>query len=118
MRLLRRHSRVKPSVAHPIQVQINGEGFIEVLRARDISLGGLGVHVSHHFDGCDIHSEVELVVKLPGEKPFVTRGQIRNISAKSDSAGLYGVEFVALSPEASARLDAYVARRIAEGGAD
>src|SRR5437899_2069920 len=31
-----------------------GDGFLEVLRARDISVGGVAVFVAHDFQGCSI----------------------------------------------------------------
>ena len=35
----------------PVRVDIMGDGFLEVLRARDVSVGGLGIKVSRDFAG-------------------------------------------------------------------
>src|SRR3954471_21893733 len=43
------HKRVRPRKDAPVEVQIVGDGFIEMVAARDISIGGLGIHVPHTF---------------------------------------------------------------------
>jgi c-di-GMP-binding flagellar brake protein YcgR len=103
----RRHLRVRPNPAAPVRVDIMGEGFLEVLRARDISVGGLGIRVPHGFAGCDIDGEVELIVTLGRGRPFKTRAAIRHLS-KTGSDQVFGVEFVALSPEQRESVEAYV----------
>lgn len=84
-----------------------GNGFLEVLSARDISVGGLGVSVKHKFEGCDTNSEVDLIVTLGRARPFKTRGVIRH--ASND---FFGVQFTALAPEHEKAIEAYVATRL------
>jgi c-di-GMP-binding flagellar brake protein YcgR len=107
---------VKPHSAQPIEIQVLGNGFIEVLKARDISVGGIGVYVPHGFAGCDINSELQILVKIPGTKPFLTQARVRNLGKGSDSA-FFGVEFVNLSAWGKERVERYVSQRLAEGGA-
>ena len=84
-----------------------GDGFLEVLVARDISVGGVGVFVSHDFQGCDIDSEVDLILKVGSARPFKTRGVIRH-QARQGSAHFYGVAFVGLTPEQRDIISKYV----------
>jgi hypothetical protein len=116
MRNPRIHRRVKPHPAQPIELQVLGNGFIEVLKARDISIGGIGVHVPHGFAGCDINSELQILVKLPGAKPFMASARVRNLS-KTGGNTSFGVEFLNLSKWGQERVNQYVTQRLAEGGA-
>ena len=61
----RRFTRVTPRAQQPIAVQLIGEGFIEMLRARDISEGGLAVSIHHDVDPSAFTSEVQIIVSLP-----------------------------------------------------
>ncbi len=92
-----------------------GTGFLEVLRARDISEGGVAVFVAHDFSGCAIDDPVDVIVKLGREKPFTARGVIRHLS-KGEGNHFFGVKFVRISDENLARIRQYVERRLAEGG--
>jgi hypothetical protein len=84
-----------------------GQGFLDVLNARDVSIGGLGIRVSHDFAGCDIDSAVELIVTLGRTKPFKTTGVIRHFS-KDSGDHVFGVQFTALSAEHHAAVEAYI----------
>jgi c-di-GMP-binding flagellar brake protein YcgR len=99
--------RVQADPSAPIRVDIMGRGFLDVLSARDISVGGLGITVPHGFAGCDIDSEVELIVTLGRGRPFKARGAIRH-NGKAGSQQLFGVEFTALSPEQQQAIEAYI----------
>jgi len=114
MRFPRVHRRVRPNPSQPIEIQILGNGFIEVLKARDISVGGIGIHVPHAFAGCDIDSELEILVKLHGSKPFLTRARVRN-QAQAAGSSFFGVEFTQLSRGDQERIERYVSQRAAEG---
>ena len=61
----RRQLRVKPEDGNPIRVDINGENFVDILYANDISEGGLNVSVPHQFQDCEIDTPVSLMVQLP-----------------------------------------------------
>lgn len=90
-----------------------GAAFVDILPARDISLGGVGIQVPHRFQGCDLTPEVELLITLPGERCFLARGIVRH---KRDEDGtLFGVEFTQLGVSHRERLAAYVATLITLG---
>lgn len=91
-----------------------GTAFLDVLRARDISVGGLGVSVEHGFEGCDLSETVQLVIKLPDRKAFMARGIVRHTNAK---LSLFGIEFSELSDSAKACIAEYVAQMKALGRA-
>lgn len=91
-----------------------GDGFLEVVRARDISVGGLAICVPNEFRGCNIDEPVHLVVKLGAEKAFTARGVIRHLS-KEAGAHFFGVQFTTIGPDVVERIGRYVARRLAEG---
>jgi hypothetical protein len=107
VRELRKDPRARPLDEAPVRIDIMGEGFLEVLVARDIGVGGVGVFVPHDFHGCDIDSEVDLIVKVGGARPFKTRGAIRHRGSRGTSH-FYGVEFVGLSPEQREIIGKYV----------
>jgi hypothetical protein len=92
-----------------------GDGFLEVLRARDISEGGVAVFVSHDFQGCQIDAPVDVIVKLGADKPFTARGIIRHLSAQANDH-FFGVKFIRVSDENLAKIRKYVERRLAQGG--
>jgi len=103
----RKQQRVQADPSSPIRVDIMGQGFLDVLNARDISVGGLGVRVPHNFEGCDIDSAVELIVTLGRTKPFKTTGVIRHHSKKAGDH-FFGVQFTSLSAEQHQAVEAYI----------
>ena len=107
---VQRHPRVRPKKSEPIEVQIMGEGFLEVLHARDISCGGVGVLVSHGFEGYDLDQEVELILSLPGVRSFCIGGRIRH-SSEYRGDTFFGVEFVDLPREDRRKIKRYVKER-------
>ncbi len=114
MREQRRDPRARPLDAEPVRIDIMGDGFLEVLTARDISVGGVGVFVRHDFKGCDTDSEVDLIVKLGNERPFKTRGVIRH-GVRQGVRHFFGVEFVGLSEQQRELVASYVARCLRSG---
>jgi len=56
---------VVPEKDHPVRIDINGENFIDILMAKNISIGGVGIHVPYRFEGCEINKIVSLMVQLP-----------------------------------------------------
>lgn len=114
MRNRRVHDRVVPKANAPIGVQLIGDGFIELLRAYDISVGGLAVSIPHGVDPTGMRSEVQVIITLPEGRGFSAWGTIRHISA---GAQRFGVQFTRIAPENVDRIKAYVERRLAEGGA-
>jgi c-di-GMP-binding flagellar brake protein YcgR len=107
----RAHARVHPSQVEPIEVQLMGTDFLDVLDVRDISAGGLGLLVPHLFEGCNIDAQIDVIIALPHERSFMVRGVIRHIS----KGNLFGLQFTDLPASARARIERYVAARIAAG---
>lgn len=100
--------RVRPLAAQPVEIQVMGTGTLDVLHARDISTSGVGIYVPHRFRGCDIDSEVELVVTLPKRRPFLTRGVIRHVTRHGEPTEYFGVEFTDLRDAHRKQIQAYV----------
>ncbi len=94
---LRLTTRFRPEPGSPVGVQILGPNSLDVLTARDIAMRGLGIYVPHRFEGCDLESEVELVVTLPGQRPFLARGRVRHRTGDYDDTPFFGIEFVDLA---------------------
>lgn len=84
-----------------------GRGFLDVLSARDISVGGLGILVPHGFAGCDLYSEVDLIVTLGRTRPFKARGSIRH-HGRPGAEHVFGVEFTDLSAEQLEAVEHYI----------
>jgi c-di-GMP-binding flagellar brake protein YcgR len=86
-----------------------GDGFLDVFSARDISTGGVGIIVPHRFEGCAIEQEVDLVISLPGERPFMARGRI--VHRTKTQQEFFGVEFTRLSQAHQRLVERYVDAR-------
>lgn len=113
---VRRRQRVLPLPKEPVEVQIMGLGTLDVLHARNVSRSGLGVYVHHRFEGLDLAMPVELVVTLPGGRPFLAVGVIRHVTEDGAiDAGHFGLEFTALADSARQALSEYVDRRLEDG---
>ncbi len=106
-----RKQRVVPLRMAPVEVQVMGRGSIDVLRARNVSASGLGVFVPHGFEGLDLAEEVELVVTLPGDRPFLAMGVIKHVTESGDETRHFGLEFTALAGSHRRALEAYVRSR-------
>jgi c-di-GMP-binding flagellar brake protein YcgR len=91
----RQYPRVLPLASRPVEVQIMGESFLEVLTAEDISIGGVGVRVPHGFNLGDFDQRVQLIIALPGHKPFKAEAVIRH--RDGSSAGRFGVQFTSVA---------------------
>ena len=85
---LRRHPRVIPEKGHPVLVDISGDGFIDILPALDISLGGIGIQVPHNFDGCNTETLVDCLVTLPRPVNYTIRAQGKIIHIRQNLFGL------------------------------
>ena len=89
-------------------MQIVGANSLDILKARDISTTGLSIYVPHRFEGCDIDSEVQLVITLPHQKTFLARGTIRHLTRKDEPSEYFGVEFTDIAAEHQAQLLSYL----------
>ncbi|MCB1167537.1 MAG: PilZ domain-containing protein [Leptospiraceae bacterium] len=105
----RRFVRVQPEAAAPVEVQLIGTDFIDILQAEDISEGGVRIIVPHAFQGCTIDAEIDLIITLPAAKSFKASGRIKHIRA-DDTA--FGVEFTDLPDHWRTELQSYVLQRL------
>lgn len=105
----RKHIRILPEHNYPISVDINGENFIEVLKAIDISEGGLGISVPSELKGCYTDMPVTLVISLPQpvEYLFSVLGKIKHVANKK-----FGVIFLNLDKTSLMKIRQYIAYRI------
>jgi c-di-GMP-binding flagellar brake protein YcgR len=101
----RQFTRVIPDRHQPVRVHINGDGFIEVTNAVDISEGGIRISVKHRFAGCHVDLPASIIVYLPApiSKHFSARGRIRHVLGDS-----FGVQFINLNPADRAMVRKYV----------
>ena len=92
-RTRRKNTRLRPEEGHAIRIDINGENFLDVVYALDISVAGARIAVPHRFEGCRLDKMVNLVINLPDpvNSSFVTLGSIRHLSGRA-----FGVKFVGL----------------------
>ncbi len=89
--------RVKPLTSQPIEVQMLSAHTIDILQAFDISLKGIGVRTPNSYDLSTPKSKrVELVITLPGNRPFKAEGYVRHITSRKDKSDCFGVEFVTI----------------------
>jgi len=107
-----RRKRVVPLRMAPVEVQVMGRGTLDVLRARNVSTTGLGIYVSHDFEGLDLAEEVELVVTLPGRKPFLALVVVTPATESEDEAHHFGLHFTALAESNRGALEQYVQSRL------
>jgi len=114
MARLSRSTRVRPPASERVEVQIMGPGFLDVVEARDIGLGGVGVWIPHGFRGCDLSAPVELVLTLPSYKSFLVRGTIKHRTAASAESEFFGVEFDRLPSEHQKAIADYMVRCLEE----
>lgn len=110
-----RSARAIPAREEPVEVQIMGRGHLDVLRARNVSSTGIGVHVPHGFAGIDLAAEVELVVTLPHRRSFLARGIIRHVTSSHGDERHFGVQFTHLAEGDRRSILDYVGARLAAG---
>ncbi|MDV6234338.1 PilZ domain-containing protein [Leptospira ellisii] len=107
----RKFPRVVPARNEVIEIQLMGVNFIDILNAKDISIGGVAVEVPHLFEGCDLNSPIQMILTLPGRNPIKLSGKVkRKISAPE--ASLFGVEFGSLEPKAKYLIESYIQSRM------
>ena len=92
----RKFERTSLQTHETVRVDINGKNFIDILKAKNISVGGVGILVPYLFEGCEINEKVSLIVQLP--KPFdysiSTPGEITHVTGK-----VFGGIFLSLNEE-------------------
>ncbi len=109
----RNQVRVIPDTLNPVIIDLVGENFIDILRAKDIGEGGLSVYVPYQFAGCIIDREIELIITLPEVRSFKTRGMIRH---KGQKQGFYfGISFTQIEQKDLEKLKGYIKMRTEQG---
>ncbi|MES2823263.1 MAG: PilZ domain-containing protein [Pseudomonadota bacterium] len=104
--------RIVPPPNEPINININGENFIDILQANDISLGGIGITVTHGFKNCNLNAAVSFIIELPiDEKKSIIKvqGVITHVSGNR-----FGVAFKNLPEISRFTLKKYIASKIKE----
>ena len=109
----RAEPRVTPEKGHAIKLQIVANTFLEVVHVRDISTLGIGIHVPHGFEGYELPPEVDLVITLPGNPPFMAKGAIRH-TQHTEGTGFFGVVFTEITEKAQEEVRAYVETRLSQ----
>jgi hypothetical protein len=102
--------RVVPDQSEPINININGENFIEILKANDIGVGGVGITVPHGFRRCNLNELVSFIIELPidGKKKFIkVNGVIKHLSGDR-----FGVAFKNVPEMAKFTIRNYIAAKI------
>jgi len=87
-----------------------GERFLDIFEARDISTTGVGITVPYRFEGCELGNPVELVITLPGGKPFLVKGNLVHRS-KMESE-FFGVQFIDLGETERDQIAKFVDERL------
>ena len=105
----RKYYRLIPESWAPIRVDINGNGFIEVVKAVDIGEGGIRITIPHRFEGCHVDEPVSLIICLPEpvNKHFSVKGKIKHV--RNDS---FGVRFLDLDDKSRDQIRRYLAAEI------
>lgn len=107
----RSETRYQPPPTLSVEVHIMGSESLNILRARDISLSGLGVRVPHGFRDSDLASELDLVITLPGGRSFLAKGVVRHRN-NVETPNFFGVEFTSMKPVHREEVRAFVRRLI------
>jgi hypothetical protein len=103
----RQSPRVEPDPFHPVEVQIMGSGFLEIVEAADLGVGGVGFYLPHGVDGSLLNTPVEIIITLPRARSIHLRGVLCHLDPNSDPCRL-GVRFARLPPNAAALIQRYV----------
>ena len=101
-----------PNPHEPINININGENFIEILQANDISVGGVCITVEHGFKNCNLNATVSFIIELPideKKKIIKVQGVIKHLSGNR-----FGVAFKNIPEMARFTIKKYIAARIKE----
>ncbi|MBU0728993.1 MAG: PilZ domain-containing protein [Proteobacteria bacterium] len=110
----RKEKRVLPLELEPVEVQIMGDGFLDILNARDIGRNGIGIFVPPSFASAGIEKEVTLIISLPGFKSFDAAGVIMHKKLQDNDSGniCFGINFTKIRSYDQEILRTYVENRI------
>jgi hypothetical protein len=107
----RSQTRIEPEVELPIRIDLNGENFLDIIYAKDISERGIGFQVNHGFKGCEINQLVSMIVSLPHPTHYTlsVKAQIKYISE-----GHFGAIFHELSTKDRKSIQQYIFYRLTD----
>src|SRR3989339_617640 len=112
----RRQKRVSPQELETIEVQIMGQGFMDILHAKDISQNGIGIYVPPHYSSAQAKNKVTLIITVPGFKSFEAGGIISHTGMRVHDRNrkCFGIQFTDLSDHHKKILASYVTQRLAD----
>jgi CheY-like chemotaxis protein len=106
---LRPNTKVKPSLIEPVRIDILADNFINILKASDISLKGIGVK-TNVFQQNDVAGKTyDFLASFPNQKSFKFQGQV----VKGDEDPLYyRIEYSNISSDGNKILEDYIKDRL------
>ena len=107
----RKNIRVFPDDKHPLRIDINGENFVDIFYANNISMGGLGIIVPHKFKGCKIEMDVSLILKIP--TPINSYISFSSAIVHINDQ-IFGISFSQLLKKDKAKLKSYIGFQLRE----
>lgn len=107
---------VRPSKSEPIEAHIQVGNSIDILLARDISVGGIGVAFPYHFEESPVNHEVDLIIKLPKSRSFHAKGRIKTLTRERKNTDYCEIEFTNLTKAYQELIFLYVLKRFDELG--
>jgi hypothetical protein len=96
-----------PDPDKPVEIQIMGPGFLEVVNAINVSVAGVGFFIPHGLDHEFLNKPVEIILTLPRYRPMHLRGIIRHLDQRRDPCHL-GVEFTRVPAAVETVLERFV----------
>ena len=107
---------MSPPKGKPVEVQIIGFDFFEVvyLKSKDVGAGGISIYVPHHFKGCAINRQVDLVITLPDDIPFKAKGVIRHKESVNSEEGSFGVYFTEINDKDRLSIKDFIQKNLVE----
>ncbi|MGE4652165.1 MAG: PilZ domain-containing protein [Myxococcota bacterium] len=105
---LRDNTRFRPRPNQPAQIQIMGPHSLDVHEIRDIALRGVALYLRPDIRAPQIGSRVELILTLPGERPFLACGLVRHRTQVEADRPFLGIEFTALEARRREQLRNYL----------
>ena len=105
----RNYLRVRPDIDHPVFIDINGDNFVDIFRATDISGGGIGIIVPHNFEGCKIEQPVSMIITLPYpvSHSVTIDGSINHIIGEK-----FGIEYLRVDSEKIKMIRHYILHQL------
>ena len=108
---LRENTRFRPGPGQPAQIQIMGPHSLEVHEIRDLALRGVALYLRPDIRPPQVGARVELILSLPGERPFLACGVVRHRTYEQADRPFLGIEFTVMEARRREQLRNYL-----EGG--